>query len=323
MSSSPLRIAIIGLGRHAARMVSHFREVCDVAVVAVASREPSRARKFATDFNIPIVCDRYEDVLRREDIDAVYLALPNHLHAEYCIAAAEQRKHVLCEKPLCLTTEEIRQISSAARRYDVHVQEGFWYHYHPAVQEIVRVCQSGEIGELRHLAVQFTRERPDASDIRWRRAYGGGSLWDVGVYLVHFALLVAGALPDKVLAVARMEDGVDVAATGILQFPSGFVASLYCGMDGKSSADCVIQGKRATLRTPCPRPTKNDFPWFEVGGENGWERRDFSPANPFALMIQDFCETACSTKKSEGLAFSQQVLEATLRLQQSCSVAIY
>src|SRR5207302_3014570 len=175
-----------------------------------ASRAGTRARAFADQHDIPRSFGSYDELLA-SDVDIVYVALPNHLHATWTVRALEAGKHVLCEKPLALSVAEVDRIVDASRRASRIAVEAFMYLHHPQTLRAIEVAQGGELGRLELIrgSFAFTLTRPE--DPRWNLEMGGGSLWDVGCYPVSFARRIAGAEPDRLAALALLDTpGVDV-----------------------------------------------------------------------------------------------------------------
>src|SRR2546428_11708210 len=188
--------------------------------VAIASRDLTRAREIAAKFQIPRTYGSYETLLADRDIDAVYNPLPNSLHPEWTIRAAQAGKHVLCEKPLAVDAVQAQTMVDACRKAGVLVQEAFMYRYHPQIGELRRLAASGAIGALWLVrsAVTFTVRRDD--DIRLNASLGGRGLLDVGCYCVSISRLLLGE-PQAVTASGVFEHGVDVRLAGLLSFAAG------------------------------------------------------------------------------------------------------
>jgi xylose dehydrogenase (NAD/NADP) len=198
-------------------------------LAAVASREIDKARQFAAELNIPRAYGSYEELLADEDIDAVYNPLPNNLHMEWSVRAAEAGKHILCEKPLALNEHECREMEAAAQVYSVKLMEAFMYRFHPRTQRVIELCQSGALGKLRVIrsAFTFNLDRPD--DIRWQSDLGGGALMDVGCYCVNISRTASGSTPVEAQAFARWTPGgVDEQLAGTIRFANGVIAQFDC-----------------------------------------------------------------------------------------------
>ena len=218
-------------------------------LVAVASRDADRASEFAAQWEIPRPFGSYEALLADEDIDAVYIPLPNSLHREWTIRAAEAGKHVLCEKPLALTEAECREMIDAASANGVRLMEAFMYRFHPRTEKVLQLARDGAIGDIRMISSVFTfhLNRPD--NIRLDPELGGGSLMDVGCYCVNVSRTIAGCEPVEVQAVAvQASSGVDEMMAGTLRFPGDLLASFQCGLNTKRRESFEIGSADACLR---------------------------------------------------------------------------
>ncbi len=231
MADTPLRWGLLSTARINRAVIPPIKASPRHELRAVASRAPDRAHAYAREWGIPIAHDSYEDLLADPEIDVVYNPLPNSLHAEWTIRAAEAGKHVLCEKPLALSVEEVDAMAAAAFRAGVVVTEAFMYRHHPQTLRLKALVDGGEIGALRLIrgAFSFTLARP-ADDPRRIPELGGGSLWDVGCYPVSMARYLVGREPTSVIGWQQTSStGVDDLFVGMLdfgdvfaQFDSGF-----------------------------------------------------------------------------------------------------
>ena len=200
-------------------------------VIAVASREYDRAREFAEANAIPNALGSYEALLEDEGIDAVYIPLPNSMHAEWTIRFAEAGKHVLCEKPLGVTAAECDAMAAAADAAGVVCMEAFMYRFHPRIDRVLDLIDDGAIGALRSIYSAFTFKLTNADNIRWLPEMGGGSLMDVGCYCVNVSRTIARREPVEVQAVATWTGlGLDEQMAGMLRFDDGVVAQFNCSL---------------------------------------------------------------------------------------------
>lgn len=197
-------------------------------VVGIASRDKRRAEQFAQEASIGHVFDDYAALLASDEIDAVYIPLPNSEHRQWTVAAAEAGKHILCEKPLALTASDAEEMVAAAERAGVKLAEAFMYRHHPLVHTVLELLHQGVIGELRLIRSTFTFNVANEADIRLSAPLGGGALMDVGCYGVNLARLMTGAEPVAVAALAEYgKSGVDESFIGIMRFaPAGRPAVL-------------------------------------------------------------------------------------------------
>ena len=231
---------------------------------AVASRDILKAKEYAKEWRIPHACGTYEELLAREDIDAIYNPLPNHLHAEWSIRAAEAGKHVLCEKPLALTLDEVDQMIAAAKQHNVVIAEAFMYKHHPQTLKVLELIEQEAIGELLLIkgAFTFNLDRPD--DVRWVQEWGGGSIWDVGCYPISFARLVAQAEPLEVFGwQVTGSTGIDVVFSGQMRFAGGLLAQFDCGFRAPYRTAIEIVGTQGSIELSSPfKPAGGE--WIEI-----------------------------------------------------------
>lgn len=250
--ASRLRWGLLSTSRINRVLLPALRDLERHEVRAVASRQPERARAYARDWAIPHADVSYEALLAREDIDVVYVALPNALHAEWTINALEAGKHVLCEKPLALSVTEVDAIMAASRRTGRRVAEAFMFRHHPQTHAIRRMVAGGDLGEIRTIRAQFgfTLDRPH--DIRWVRGLGGGVLWDLGVYPLAFARAVLEQEPVAAFASTVLDEhGVDVDVAAIVEF-AGSRLTFDCSFRTPYRVGLEIVGSEGVLRVPVP-----------------------------------------------------------------------
>lgn len=221
-------------------------------LAAVASRDLEKGRAYAAAKGIPTAYGNYEELLADPAIDAVYISLPNSLHCEWTVKAAEAGKHILCEKPLAVTLDELDRMAAAAERHRVTLFEAFMYLHHPQTRRALELVRSGELGEVQTVQSWFHFYLPpeNAQNIRLNASLSGGSLWDVGVYPNSLAITVfGGQAPEAVFANQIVgESGVDVAFRGQLHFGSGRVAQISSGFRTPFREGAHIMGDRGILQ---------------------------------------------------------------------------
>ena len=222
-----LRWGILSTARINRNLIPALRASPRNELSAVASRDLARARDYAREWKIPGAYGSYEELLGDPNIDVIYNSLPNHLHAEWTIKAAQAGKHVLCEKPLALTLAEVDQVTQAARQAGVNVVEAFMYRHHPMNLKVRELIEKGVLGEIRYMRGTFSFVLNRPGNIRWLPETGGGSLWDIGCYPVSYARMVMGKAPDQVFAAQVIgESGVDLSLTGQMQYANGAFAQV-------------------------------------------------------------------------------------------------
>ena len=275
-ASSPLlRIGILGAASIARLFIDANRGSGKVAIRAIASRDAERGKKFADELGVAHTHGSYEALLADDTIDAVYNPLPNTLHAEWSIRAADAGKHVLCEKPLAMSAAQARSMFAAARRNGVHVVEGYPYRSQPQTLKLRELLASGAIGRVQTIQATFGIKLPDSPNIRWQAALGGGALMDAGSYPVSLVRLIAGERPKRVHATARWtESGVDQSLAGTLEFASGVLAQIACSFATARHRRCLIAGDEGTLSTTYFNDTGPGMPaLLEIQRGIGWDAK--------------------------------------------------
>lgn len=230
--------------------------------VAVASRDADRARAFAGEHHIEHACGSYEELLARDDVDAIYNPLPNSMHAEWTTKAAEAGKHVFCEKPLASDASEAQQMVDECAANDVLLFEAFVFLYHPKSLRLRQVMAEGVIGDLVQMTASFTfpLKRP-TNNIRMNKDLAGGNLMDVGCYPITYARFVFNEEPVSVQAAVRMdpEYGVDTRSSMVLTFSGDRHAALQSGFDAPGGQRAVIHGDKGYIAVPQPcHPKEQD-----------------------------------------------------------------
>ena len=248
-----LRWGILGVARINRALIPPLQSSPRHTLVAIASRDKSRADQAAREWGIPRAHGSYEDLLADREIDVVYVPLPNGLHAEWTIRAARAGPHVLCEKPLALTVDEVDRIAAAAAEAGVVVAEAFMYRHHPQTLRIKEIVASGGVGTVRLVRGAFTFNLTREVDPRLDPTQGGGSLWDVGCYPVSCARFVLGEEPADVFGwQVTGRTGVDETFTGAMRFPSGALATFDCGFRAPLRTHLEVVGSEASLVVPRP-----------------------------------------------------------------------
>ena len=218
----------------------------------MASRSQESAAAYAQKWEIPQAFGSYEALLASEAVDAVYVSLPNHLHAEWTIRALESGKHVLCEKPFALSVAEVDGMIAAAARTGRYLAEAFMYRHHPQTKIVGDWVRSGRLGDITLVNSTFSWPVDNPENIRLSAGHGGGSLWDVGVYPVSFAQYVMGGPPNWVLGDQQVQNGVDMVFTAHMHYAGGGVAQIFSSFANpiQTSAEVVGTHGRLVLNRP-------------------------------------------------------------------------
>jgi predicted dehydrogenase len=287
-AQAPVRIGCLGAARIAPAALIRPAAVVDGAVVsAVTARDPERARAFAAKHSIPRVYGTYQELIAGDDVDAVYIPLPNGMHGRWTMAALEAGKHVLCEKPFTANAEEAGAVAAAAGRSDRVVMEAFHWRYHPLAARLLEIIGSGELGAIRQVDSALCFPLPRWSDIRWQLDLAGGSLMDAGCYPVHIVRSLAGCEPTVVSARAKQRTpGVDRWIQARLQFPTGasgtVTAAMWSAAVVRTSARVVGETGSVSVINP-QAPQIFNLLTVRAGGRTRRERVKGGPTYEYQL----------------------------------------
>jgi len=264
---------------------------------ALASQSAAKLAEARTRYPMVRPYGSYEELLADPQVDAVYIPLPNSLHREWTLRAAAQGKHVLCEKPVALNAAECREMIAACAARKVTLMEAFMYRYTDRTRQVQAVLASGALGEIKFISATFRFLLANPASIKLRPELGGGALYDIGVYPVNFAGLVADlagrrpgatalAVPETVSATAHRVDGIDVNFSALLRYPGGLIAALHCGFNAHKRITAEIIGTEGVLEVP--------ETFFDAAGTliltRGEERREIPVAasDRYRLEVEDF-----------------------------------
>jgi len=217
-------------------------------LLAVASRDLDKAQQYAEQWHIPHAYGSYEDLLANDSIHVVYISLPNHLHTEWIIKTLMSGKHVLCEKPMCMSIAEMELVEKAMQQTGLHVMEGFMHLHHPQTHLWKSIIDSGTLGDVQTINSSFacTLERPQ-DNYRWAGNSGGGALWDLGVYPISLMQYLLNDQPQQVMSVMDMVNGIDMTSSGMLQFSHGRTGHFFVSFMSDFSTDTSIHGTLGQL----------------------------------------------------------------------------
>lgn len=270
-SNKKIRWGVLGYARIAREAVIPAIQRSNNSIFhAIASRDTAKLDECRNKFNCPKTYATYEELLRDPEVDAVYIPLPNSLHREWTVKAAQHKKHVLCEKPIGLNAAECREMIDVCRENGVMLMEAFMYRYTDCTRKVLDVLRSGVLGEIKfvHSVFRFFLNRPGC--IKYQPELGGGSLYDVGCYPLNFAGMVVdelariqssgtgkpaatatpGPLPDSISVQCVKQGGVDMIFSALLKYPSGLIASIHSGFNAQKQIESQIVGSKGVLHVP-------------------------------------------------------------------------
>lgn len=287
--------AVVGLGHIAqVAVLPAFRHARDNSrLAALVSGDATKRRALSRKHRVrhAFSYDDYDECLQM--VDAVYLALPNHLHAEYAIRAAQAGVHVLCEKPLAVTAEECERMIAACEEAGVHLMVAYRLHFEALNLEAIDLVRRGRIGEPRFFNASFAMTVRQG-DIRARRDYGGGTLYDIGVYCINAARALFRAEPTEVLAMSvhsgakRLTD-VDETTAAVLRFDDGRIASFVTSFKAAGVGTYQIVGAKGHLRLDPAFKYAEPLAWTLTVGDRVTRKR-VGKHDQFAAQLAYFSD---------------------------------
>ena len=307
-------------------LIGPMRQAARSELVAVASRTTQRARAYASEWGIPRAYGSYEELLADPEVDVIYNPLPNSLHCEWTVKAAAAGKHVLCEKPIVLNEDDLDKVEAASADYNVTIFEAFAYLHHPQMQTVRALIAAGNLGELQLITGWHAFYLPpeDRDNIRLNPALGGGALWDVGIYPLTQAILLADAgLPVEVWGCQmKGESGVDLAMSGQMRFSNGVMAHIWAGMRTPERYGLHVVGSEGSLviDNPSIRPgTEGDDQRMILSTRDGRTETIITPAKDAYQTEVEMMEACLLDGAAPQLPFhlSRMFLRSVLALYQS------
>jgi predicted dehydrogenase len=262
--STKIRWGILGVAAIATKkVIPGMKKSGLLEVSAIASRDMSRARGAAEQAGIPRAYGSYEELLADPEIDVIYNPLPNHLHVPWSIRAAEAGKHVLCEKPIALSTAETQQLIAARDRTGVKIGEAFMVRTHPQWLRARELVSGGEIGDLRLILSAFSYFNTDPNNIRNKADIGGGAIMDIGCYPITMSRWFFQREPSRVLAVIERDPNMhtDRLSSALLDFAPG-QAIFSCSTQLVPYQSFQILGTKGRIDVHWPFNTPPDEPAY-------------------------------------------------------------
>lgn len=318
MTDRILRWGLLSTAQINRALISPLRASERNELFAVASRSMEQAESYAREWDIPRVHGSYEALLADPEVDVIYNPLPNHLHAEWTIKALHAGKHVLCEKPLALSVQEVDDIAQAAKETGNIVAEAFMYRHHPKTLKVKELVDGGVLGDLQIIRGLFAATFNLKDNYRMVKEMGGGSLWDVGCYPVSYTRLIVGEKPREVFGwQVEGPTGIDETFMGQMRFESGVLAQFVCGFASPFRTSMEIIGSKGTLSVPVPfHPGASDKIHLQVGDDA--ETIEIPDQELYIGEVEDMAEAVLLGKEPRmSLADSRDIIEMIVGLFES------
>jgi xylose dehydrogenase (NAD/NADP) len=306
-----LRWGVLGTARIAELQVIPAIDASDNGTVVAVSSGSGQAKAYADKLGIPKAYDSHDDLLADGEVDAVYIPLPNTLHAEWTKRAAQAGKHVLCEKPIALSPAELAEAEAACRASGVQLAEAFMYRHHPQIGVVRDLLGAGRIGRLVVIDARFHFLLDPAAgpNIRLNAELGGGAVRDVGCYPIDLANLLIGRLPATVSAASVSRDGVDTTTAGTLHY-GDVIASFSCGFDAPAGDSALLIGSSGTIALRRPfRPDRGGASVI-VNDAAGTSETIDAPGDLYRIEVERFADRVLRGEPDDAdLELSRRTVE--------------
>ena len=260
-------------------------------VYAIASRSTEKAQNIAEQFGIPKCYGSYEGLLADDDIDAVYIPLPNHLHVQWAIKSLEAGKHVLVEKPVGLSSKEAERLLQETKKYPhLKVMEAFMYRHHPQWIKVKELVDQKAIGDIKTIQSSFSFFEDDPNSIVNSKEFGGGSLMDIGCYPISLSRFLFNSEPKSISSVIEYHPDfkVDVLASGILEFETG-TSVFFSSTQLADNQQAQIFGTKGNIKFEWPFNPPTDKPskiWVTIGDD--CKTIEFETCNQYTIQADLF-----------------------------------
>ena len=321
MPAEPVRWGILSTANINRHVIPAAHGSDKAELIAVASRDQSRADEYAREWEIDRAYGSYEALVEDPDVEAVYISLPNSMHVEWSMHCLEAGKHVLCEKPLDRRPEDVERAFDAADHAGRLLMEAFMYRHNPQTHQLAELVRGGAIGDLRVIRSAFSFSVYDPENIRLRPELEGGSLMDVGCYCVSGSRLLAGE-PIRVYGEAVVgETGTDWVFAGTMRFPGDVVSLFDCGTSLPLRDELEAIGTEGSLYLDDPWHCRK--PVIELRRGDEVERLELEPVNSYQLQLENFSDGIRGSAEPllgrEDAVAQARALDALLRSAEAAS----
>ncbi|MBN1925119.1 MAG: Gfo/Idh/MocA family oxidoreductase [Prolixibacteraceae bacterium] len=282
------------------KIIPAIQKASNCEVLAISSRTFDNAKKEADKLGIPKAYGSYEAMLSDPEIDAVYNPLPNHLHVPYTLKALEAGKHVLCEKPISLNSEEAARFLAEVEKFpDLKVMEAFMYRFHPQWQKAKQLVHEGAIGEVKTIHSFFSYYKTDPENIRNMFEIGGGGLMDIGCYCISFPRFIFEKEPKRAVGLIDRDPDmkIDRLSSGMLDFSDGLTSTFTCSTQLMAFQQAEIHGTKGRIEIEIPvNAPPDEESRICLYTEKGKETITFPPVDQYTLQAEQFANAIINNK---------------------------
>jgi D-xylose 1-dehydrogenase (NADP+, D-xylono-1,5-lactone-forming) len=263
-------------------------------IYAVASRDDSKLKECREKFNNQKSYTSYDELLDDPNVEAVYIPLPNALHKEWTIKAAQKGKHVLCEKPAAMTERDSVEMIAACKKNNVKFMEAFMYRYTNRTRKVQEILKSGVLGDIKYInsTYRFFLTRMDS--IKLKPELGGGSLFDVGCYPINFVGMVTNESPVSVKAEFIADKGIDLIFSAVLRYRAGIIATINCGFNAFQRVHSEIIGTKGLLEIP--DTFLDDEGDLTLVTDSGSEKIHVEKSDRYRSEVEDFADAIINNR---------------------------
>ena len=306
MHSPKLRFAILGYGKHSAKVMHPaFSDSSRTELVAIATESKEKFDSLSLLHPKLGVFNSYKALLESNICDAVYIGLPNHLHAQWSIEAMRHGKHVLCDKPLAVSSSEVSLMQAVSAETERKLFEGFMYRFHPQHQKVFEIIKENSLGDLRLLEIHFHYHLLDRDNIRLKKDCAGGGLYDVGCYAVDCARFLLSKNPISVFAHGKIneETGVDESLSAVFTYDDGLSVQFTVGTTLLRESRYALYGTKGVVHVEpafvVPRNMKASVLFKDIEGSE--KRFQIEAKNQYALELDYFASLVAGEAVDERL----------------------
>ena len=301
-----VRYAVVGLGWIAQEdVLPAFAHAENSELVALVSSDPTKIEALSKQYGVQhnYSYDRYEDCLNSGEIDAVYIALPNHLHCEYTLKAAKAGIHVLCEKPMAVTVAECEEMIRAAQQNNIKLMIAYRLHFDSANMEAVKIVQSGQIGDVRMFGSMFSQQVVEGNVRMEKIEQGGGTVYDMGIYCINAARYIFADEPTEVVALSanngeKRFTEIDEMTSAILRFPNERLATFTSSFGAAPVSTFQVIGTKGDLRMDSAYSYTGELKQ-QITIDGKTQERSFKAGDQFAAEIVYFSDCVLTGKEPE------------------------
>ena len=273
-------------------------------IVSISSRTAAKAEAAAKENGIDRWYGSYEEQLADPDMDAVINSLPNGMHCEWTIKAAEAGKHILCEKPLAVSVEQCQRMIDAANANNVVLVEAFTLRWNSHMRMARKLIAEGAIGDIQTVdsALCFSIAKP-AGNVRFSEELAGGALWDAGCYAVYATRFVMSAEPVQVIGMSNDSGnwGIDTTFSGTMKFSNGAIGNITTNMEQPFRCYITVDGSKGRIEIPGMFDDSGPIIIKRGDGRNGRQEEIIATPSPnrFSVQFDEFSECVLTGKKPE------------------------